>query len=1310
MKKITFLFFALITFLQLSAQTGTVVVGVNDGTPNGTTEYPCPLQDYYKTGRAQFLYTAAELSSAGLVAGNITEIGWVVTSIGTAGLQEGYSISMKSTTATALTTTFETGATLVYGPTDYTPSATGSVVFTLTTPFVWDGSSNIIIEVCAGNASGDYTENVQCANSTLTYNGSVYYRSDTATTPCTTTTGTTSMSRPLLVATGSTASCLAPLNIVSANITAFTADVSWDASSSGAAIGYEYVVSTSNVAPTAAGTATTNIFASLSNLLPITQYYIFVRTNCGSNQYSSWNGPFTFTTACAPISTFPVLEPFNTFLPNTCWIKGDNGDLTAGPATTGSNSWFEDGFGNVGTTGAITYNIWLASANDWIISPEYTIPASGYELKFDAAATNYGATTAVTNWESDDFVEVLVSSTGTTNWTVLYTYGDSNVPGPTATPNIIDLDAYAGQTVRFAYRVVEGSNDGAADLQFFVDNFQIRLTPSCIEPLNIVSSSITSTGAAISWDATNPVPASGYEYVVSTTNTTPTVAGTATTNIYASLTGLTPATTYYVFVRANCGSNSYSPWSASATFTTACASVTSFIQNFDTVTTPAFPVCWEKVGTGGTANTQSSSSSSSPNTLYMYAFSTTSLAVVKMQPVSNLGAGTHRLKFKMRANFTVGGIVEFGYLTNPMDATTFVSLTTMTASSLTYQNFMYAPPAGTYSDYPAFRHTGSPGNSLLIDDVVWEAIPTCVEPSVLVYANITSSGVDVSWTAPTTAPANGYEYVVSTTPTAPTTAGTATTNTFAQVTGLTPSTTYYIYVRAICTVNPTDASPWIGPVSFMTACVPVTSLPWTEGFEGLTTVGTTNFPSCWFKENGDWSSQNTNGTWSTSNTGTNYIRDSWTATNEYMWTPGFQLTAGTSYDFSSYVQGDNGNSWVVDYFVNTNQVSTGATQLGASYNVPGDNSTYSAQAYNKITRSFVPSTTGTYYFAVRVNEPTGGPWYVSFDDFELKVTPNVIPSCATQLTATPNTTCGNFATQLSWASVTDATGYYVTIGTTSGGTDIANAVSVSSTAYSFSGTVNTQYYWKVVPFSGAGSATGCTEQTFTTVATGCYCASVPTSNDGSGITSATLGTTPFTIADVMYVNNTATTVAFEPGMNANVQLVFETGYTYDINIWIDFNNDYDFDDAGELVKTGIACTNATPNTVDASFTMPANAPTGVHRMRIGTADSGQVPPAPCYSGSYGVTLDFAVDTTLGSNSFDTSSFVAYPNPVKDVLNLSYTSTISNVKVVNLLGQQVINKTTNDKDVQVNMSDLAAGAYIVNITVEDMTHTIKVIKQ
>ncbi len=543
MKKITLLLFALFTCWQITAQTGTVVVGINDGSPNTATGNPSPLQDFYKTQRIQMLYTAAELTGAGLVAGNITEIGWVATALNLSTLQENYTISLKSTSVNVLTTTFETGTVVAYGPTDFTPSATGNVMFTLTTPFTWDGTSNLVVELCAGLSTGVYTENVSCANSTTITNQTVYSISDTATSPCTQTTGTITNQRPLLVAKGNVASCLAPLNIVSANITAFTADISWDAATPTPGIGYQYVLSTASTTPTAAGTATTNVYASLTSLLPQTTYYVFVRSNCSTGQFSGWNGPISFTTSCAPISTFPSIEPFNTFLPNACWLKGDNGSLTAGPATFGTNNFYGDGFANNGSTGSFAYNIWVAAANDWIISPQFTIPTTGYELKFDAAATNYGATTAVANWETDDFVEVLVSTSGTTNWTILNTFNSSNVPSNTGTVNIIDLDAYSGQTVRFAYRVVEGTANGDADLEFFVDNFQVRLTPSCVEPLGVVSASITSTGVSISWDATNPVPSSGYEYFVSTSSTLPTTAGTSVTTTYAVVTGLTPATT-----------------------------------------------------------------------------------------------------------------------------------------------------------------------------------------------------------------------------------------------------------------------------------------------------------------------------------------------------------------------------------------------------------------------------------------------------------------------------------------------------------------------------------------------------------------------------------------------------------------------------------------------------------------------------------------------------------------------------------------------------------------------------------------------
>ncbi|WP_337899620.1 T9SS type A sorting domain-containing protein, partial [Mesomycoplasma ovipneumoniae] len=88
----------------------------------------------------------------------------------------------------------------------------------------------------------------------------------------------------------------------------------------------------------------------------------------------------------------------------------------------------------------------------------------------------------------------------------------------------------------------------------------------------------------------------------------------------------------------------------------------------------------------------------------------------------------------------------------------------------------------------------------------------------------------------------------------------------------------------------------------------------------------------------------------------------------------------------------------------------------------------------------------------------------------------------------------------------------------------------------------------------------------------------------------------------------------------------------------------------------------------------------------------------------------AYDASLSNASFDTSNFVAYPNPVKDVLNLSSKTAISNVKVINLLGQEVVNAKANTNDVQVDISALNAGAYIVNITVDDTVHSIKVIKE
>ena len=297
---------------------------------------------------------------------------------------------------------------------------------------------------------------------------------------------------------------------------------------------------------------------------------------------------------CGALSV-PSLETFDVFLPS-CWQRGDNGDLIAGPATFGTSNWVADAFGNVGAVNnSVKMNIDAAGDNEWIISPLYSIPAN-YELKYDAAATQWNGTGAPTTaWEADDFVQVLVS-TGTNNWTVLFTYNNTNVPSNTGTPNIIDLDTYAGQTVRFAFRAVEGAANGAADIDFFIDNFQIRQTPPCVEPTTLTATSITSNGANLSW-----VDPSGiqfdYEYVVQLAGGgVPTVAGNIVdiTTLPLTINTLNPNTNYEFWVRANCGVDGNSAWVGPVTFRTLCAAfVAPFNQPF---ATNALPSCWSQSG------------------------------------------------------------------------------------------------------------------------------------------------------------------------------------------------------------------------------------------------------------------------------------------------------------------------------------------------------------------------------------------------------------------------------------------------------------------------------------------------------------------------------------------------------------------------------------------------------------------------------------------------------------------------------------------------------------------------------------------
>jgi hypothetical protein len=400
---------------------------------------------------------------------------------------------------------------------------------------------------------------------------------------------------------------------------------------------------------------------------------------------------------------------------------------------------------------------------------------------------------------------------------------------------------------------------------------------------------------------------------------------------------------------------------------------------------------------------------------------------------------------------------------------------------------------------------GAASTSLWTLSTSFLTLPSCQIPTALTNSNLTATTVTISWTAPTTAPASGYEYYVSTTNTAPIATTTPTGSTAAgittkNITALTAQTTYYVWVRSKC--SGTLSSDWIAtPLTFTTFCAAIAP-SWTEGFESLTTLGSSNFPSCWVKENGDWSSSAST-TYNTAHGGANYIRDAWSASNEYIWTPSFQLVAGTSYDFSFYVQGDGYTSWNMDVFQNTTQNSVGATQIGTTYSPTGPGS-QAIQPYVQKTYTFVPTTSGAYSFGIRVNESTGDPWYLAFDDFSLGLT----PSCAAPtIAATTNVTSATGT--INWTAPTAAPAngyqyYYSTTNTapTSTTTPSGSVGAGITTANLTALTPNTTYY--VWARSACGTATFSTWSASTSFTTQCTPTALPFTEGFNTASSSTL--------------------------------------------------------------------------------------------------------------------------------------------------------------------------------------------------------------
>lgn len=332
-------------------------------------------------------------------------------------------------------------------------------------------------------------------------------------------------------------------------------------------------------------------------------------------------------------------------------------------------------------------------------------------------------------------------------------------------------------------------------------------------PANLVVSGYSPgvSGLAFQWEQSSD-----------NTNWTNAVGGSGATNFIYTPPAYAGTTIYYR-CKVTCTNSAIDAFTPSVILDS-CPAVTSYSNDFESTTGSELPQCWMKVGTTGSANTQASTGITGARNLYMYSTSASAIAYVMMPTVSNLQAGTHKLKFKARSNVTVGGKIEVGYFAIPGDVSSFTQVgSSYTTTSITVaDNFDTGGltlPAGVTN--LVFRHNPSPSNSVLIDDVIYEQLPSCIEPTAINASGITSSGATINWTAPSIVPGSGYEYYYSTSNTAPTAgttpSGTSVT-TSASLSGLSPLTTYYVWIRSVCSGS--DKSIWTTVSSFVTLCQP----------------------------------------------------------------------------------------------------------------------------------------------------------------------------------------------------------------------------------------------------------------------------------------------------------------------------------------------------------------------------------------------------------------------------------------------------------------------------------------------------------
>ena len=794
-----------------------------------TGQTGCIAYSLYGNTAYQAIYTAAELTAAGLTAGPITGIDLGFTACTTNDKE--FTIFMGNTSTTSISSSvIEDPQTLVYGPESHPMGTSGWQHYDFDEPFVWDGVSSILLTTFMNQPDGETQTNSTgltgyyvSAPNTARYR----YKDSSPFTLSTLTSGTGSSTYSYRAAihfhTGAClvqATCAAPA-VLAAEVGTTSVGLTWVPGYSETSWNVDYRLS-GDTTWTSAATAVTTTNYTVDGLQSGTDYEFRVWFNCtnGGNLYAATT---SVATLCAP-KTLPYIEDFEnvSVLPN-CWNY-----VMTGTSTYQGSTYQPSIYTNLATTHfAVDSKCLKIYGVGHYMLPEVDAPLDSCRIMFCDTITSASYGLIVGMMESGVFVP----------------YDTLTVLTNTRNQYEIMLNNYHGTSRTIAFKNYYTTSTSTYTSLHYIDNIVVDYIPVCTHVDSLQVTEVTDSSISLSWVpvGTETSWAVVYDdYTIVTGNTSITIGG------------LTSNTAYTFGVRSICDVDDTSEAAVIVTRTACSPMLLPYTEDFESYgsgATYGISPCWTK-GTNYTSAYPYPNSTNAVNgerSLMFYAYHPSSATStpyysyaalpLMQQPVSDLVLGFNVRRYGTTTDLYTTRLV-IGVMTDPSDITTFEPMDTLDLKdeaglSVHYYEYEFANYTGLgqyiaiYDEVPPLYGSSTYSYSYAYVDDIWvDVIPGCPRVSnlsaspLLHGATVTwddnsgNSGWNVEYDTVEFAPGTGHMTPVHV------------TSLSADITGLDSATLYHIYVYPDC-----PSGTFFRHITVTTLAAPPATLPYYCDFE-----------------------------------------------------------------------------------------------------------------------------------------------------------------------------------------------------------------------------------------------------------------------------------------------------------------------------------------------------------------------------------------------------------------------------------------------------------------------------------------------